>query len=105
MGAANVEPAPLIEPPPLELEPPVVLALPLEELLSLPHADTPSASTTAATGASQVRDLNGFSFVVLFTPSRLASLRRESVTGVWPLCEKAVKAHDGSGTRSRSGCG
>src|SRR3954468_9058115 len=105
MGAANVEPAPLIEPDaPPELEPP---ELPVFDLLSSlePHADTPSARTTAATGASQVRDLNGFSFVVVFTPPRLPSLGGESVTGVWRPCEKAVKALDGSGSRSRSGCG
>lgn len=53
MGAANVEPAPLME---LDDEPPPP---PLLELSLEPQADTPSASTRAAAGASQIRDLTG----------------------------------------------
>ena len=53
-----MEPAPLIAPPgvPFGTE-----AVPF--VLLLPQAETANASTSRAIGASQIRDLNGFSLV------------------------------------------
>src|SRR5438874_693015 len=102
MGAANVEPAPLIAPDGT----PEVAEL-LLDLLLLPQAVTPTASRMAAIGASQVRDLNGFSFIGCMS-TRLPSDWLESVIELWTGCEKAVKAVETrarSGSRSQNGCG
>src|ERR1700750_1627136 len=101
MGAAKVEPAPLMVPP--DLLPPLVSLL---LLLLEPHAATPSASThTAASETISRGDINRFSLFACIWTARLPGERSESVTGLWRPCEKGVKPPPRGGTRTPRGCG